>query len=248
MELSKAKSALYASLSQVKFRRRHGLFIVEGEKAVRDTIGFFEPEAIVCTDGYNVTWEVTGDVSYYTVSQAQMKKISGLATPSPVLGVFHIPSGRERVISGLEKKLHVVLDGIQDPGNLGTIVRTCHWFGIYTIFASRDTVDIYNPKCVQATMGSLGKVEVIYTDLHDLFSANPSLPVYGMLLEGEDIFKATLSKSGFIVLGNEGKGISGKLRELVTHPLLIPPGGPDHSESLNVAVAGAIAISCFIGR
>lgn len=248
MELSKAKSALYASLSQVKFRRRHGLFIVEGEKAVHDTIGIFKPEAIICIEGFKVAWEVSSDINLYTVTRSQMKKISGLATPSPVLGVFRIPSERENIISGLEKKLYVVLDGIQDPGNLGTIVRTCHWFGIYTVFASHDTVDIYNPKCVQATMGSLGKVNVIYTDLVELFEANPLLPVYGMLLEGKDIFKATLSKSGFIVLGNEGKGISGTLRDSITHPLLIPPGGPDHSESLNVAVAGAIAISCFIGR
>lgn len=245
MEISKAKISLYSSLSQVKMRRRHGLFAVEGEKGIADLTGHFTPEAILCVEGYEIPPRFQETEKVLSVSVAQMAKISNLSTPSPVMGIFKIPeAGNVSALTGV-KGLCVALDGIQDPGNLGTIIRTCHWFGIYRIFASKDTVDIYNPKTVQATMGSLGRVEVIYCDLAELFANNPGMPVYGMLLDGKDIFKATLREHGFILLGNEGKGISAPLRGCVTDALLIPPGGPDHSESLNVAIAAAVTITCF---
>lgn len=248
MEISKARLSIYSSLSQLKLRRKHGLFIVEGEKAVKDSLERFKPEALLITRDFDLPAIWRSGITVYEVTPEQMKKISNLTTPSSVAAILKIPEFSKDSIQNLETGLFPVLDCIQDPGNLGTIIRTCHWFGIPAIFASKDTVDLYNPKTVQSTMGSLGKVKVIYTDLQRLFEANPAMPVYGTLLDGEDIFKATLEKRGFILFGNEGKGISMPLRKYVTHPLLIPPGGPDHSESLNVAIAAAITISQFIGR
>ena len=146
--------------------------------------------------------------------------------------------------------IHVtVATVIQDPGNLGTIMRTAHWFGIDRIYASRDTVDIFNPKTVQSTMGSLGRVEIVYCDLGELMDKNPDMPVYGTLLDGKNIYKATLGEHGFIIMGNEGKGISESLRKRITSPLLIPPYDySNHSESLNVAIATAVTLSQFRSR
>lgn len=248
MELSKGRLAVYSSLGQVKMRRRHRLFSVEGEKAVTDTLESFSPEAIICADEYHPSREMLHCDQIYQVSNPVMKRLSNLATPSPVMGVFHLPEETECDYMELSQPdgLYVALDGVQDPGNMGTIIRTCHWFGIFDIFASRDTVDIFNPKTIQATMGSLGKVRVHYVDLKSLFESNQQLPVYGMLLDGKNMFETSLERRGFILLGNEGKGVSPNLRNCITHPLLIPPAGPDHSESLNVAVAGAITIAWFV--
>ena len=225
MELSKTKTGVYSSLSSARMRRRHGLFIVEGEKSVRDTLGHFELECLICLKGCGDFPDVPAD-KVREASEADMKKISGLQTVPPVGAV-----NRQ-----------------QDTGNLGTIVRTCHWFGIRRIFASRDTADVFNPKCVQSTMGSIAKVEVTYCDLPALFRENPSMPVYGLLLAGKDIFRAETGDCGFIVMGNEGNGISPEVRSHVTSPLLIPPATADHAESLNVAVATAITLARFRGK
>ncbi|MCM1369670.1 MAG: RNA methyltransferase [Candidatus Amulumruptor caecigallinarius] len=248
-ELSKNKQNLFASLSQVKMRRKHGLFIVEGKKGVIDSLNSFEAVAVVVAspDDTDVEYmrRMAPDADFFRASVAQMKKISDFSTPSGILAVFRIPDAANSLADVDENKLYVVLDGVRDPGNLGTIIRTCHWFGIFRIFASHDTVDIYNPKTVQSTMGSIGKVRVDYCDLKELFETHPDMPVYGTLLNGENIFKKQLSSAGFIVMGNEGKGISPRLREYVTRPLLIPPACDDHAESLNVAVATAIVVAKF---
>lgn len=248
MEISKAKLSQYSSLSQLKMRRKHGLFIVEGEKAIGDSLGVYEVESILVVKDFELPSDWHYSAPVYELSESQMKKISNLSNPSPVMAIlktidYPLDDSRE-----ITKGLFPVLDCIQDPGNLGTIIRTCHWFGLSTIFASKDTVDMYNPKTVQSTMGSLGKVKIIYTDLQNFFEKNSAMPVYGTLLDGKDIFKATLEKRGFILFGNEGKGISPDLRKYITNPLLIPPGNEDHSESLNVAIAAAITISQFMGR
>lgn len=246
MELSKNKFGIYSSLGTAKMRRKHSLFTVEGEKSVKDTLGFFDLEAVVCLDGH-VPDFLSPSMPCYTVAESVMKKLSNLSTIPDVMAIYRLPEINSEEIPLLGDSLYMVLDGIQDPGNLGTIIRTCHWFGIFDIFASRNTVDVFNPKTVQSTMGSIAKVRVHYCDLGLLFDKNPDLPVYGLLLDGKDIFKAELGEKGFIVMGNEGNGISTSLRKKITDPLLIPPGSSDHSESLNVAIAAAITMSRFVG-
>lgn len=245
MELSKNKLNLYSSLRSAKIRKKNRLFTVEGLKSVRDTIYAFQVEALITT-GDVVTDFNTADYPVYTVDHQQMNKLSMLATPASVMAVYKMPEVKPRS-SKLSDGLYVALDAVQDPGNLGTIIRTCHWFGIRQIFASADTVDIYNPKCIQSAMGSIASVNVEYCDLVELFGSNRNLPVYGTLLEGEDIFKADIEPHGFIVMGNEGNGVSDKVRNLIDRALFIPPGDPDnHSESLNVAIATAIVISQIV--
>lgn len=248
MELSKTKAAVYASLSSKKMRRKHGLFLAEGEKCVVDTLGAFELESIVATRDWIAThldlcrdWENR----VLEASDTLLKKISTLSNASEVIAVFHIPE-QNKILENFNDELILLLDGIQDPGNLGTIVRTADWFGVDKVIASEDTVDIYNPKAIQATMGSLKRVKVCYADLCSVINCHQSFPVYGMMLEGNDIFKTTLGQAGFIVMGNEGNGLSEDVRSLVDHPLLIPPYRDDsHGESLNVAIAIAITLSTF---
>jgi len=251
MVLSKSKISLYSSLSQGKFRKRHGMFAAEGSKCVVDTYEDFEMEAIIATPGW-----ISGHPeiccsteNVYEESRDVIRKISSLSTPSEVIAIYRIPGDpdRQNEIPLLEKgRLYLLLDGVQDPGNMGTIIRTAHWFGIKDIFASNDSADIYNPKTVQSTMGSLGKVKVIRADLEALIDQNPELPVYGLLLEGESIYNSSLGSEGLIVMGNEGNGLSSGMREKVTNPLTIPPHNPgDHGESLNVATATAATLALF---
>lgn len=246
--LSKAKAALAASLAQPKSRKKHGLFTVGGTKGVLDFHNTHTAEFLVidADAGQSLIREIKEkypDTPLFAASVAQMKSISNLVSSPPVCGVFRIPDSRVPEIS--DSRLYVALDGVQDPGNLGTIIRTCHWFGINTILASKDTVDVYNPKVVQATMGSLGFVNVYYCSLAETFECHPQMPVFGLLLDGADIFKAELPDSGFILMGNEGNGISAGLRNAISCPLYIPPFSPDHGESLNVAIATAIAVAQF---
>lgn len=255
MELSKTKAAVYATLSQKKMRLKHSLFIVEGEKCVQDTAGNFEPEALVATERWlsagNQLIDCFPPERVFSAPENILNKISSLSNSPEVLAVYKLP-GRETVepLDRVDKEgLNLLLDGIQDPGNLGTIIRTAHWFGIKKIFASKDTADIYNPKTLQSTMGSINKVEVHYCLLSDLIAAFPGMPVYGTLLEGRNIYESPLSKAGFIIMGNEGKGISIELRKMVTDGLYIPPFCEDnHSESLNVAIATGITLSQFRSR
>lgn len=245
MQLSKTKLSLYSSLQSAKMRRRHGLFTVEGMKSVRDTINTFSPEAVVVLAGADATF-ANGKAPVYEVTADEMSKLSGLSTPSEIMAVYKLPQ-QEQFDLKVNDGLYVVLDGVRDPGNLGTIVRTCHWFGIYRIFASPDTVDIFNPKCIQSTMGSLAKVHVDYCNLIELFDTNTELPVYGTLLEGDNIFQSDLEPHGFVVMGNEGRGLSAEVRARIDRPLFIPPANPaNHSESLNVAIATAIVIAQIV--
>lgn len=248
-EISKSKAQLYAGLSQTKMRARHGLFVVEGEKAVRDSIGDFTLEAIVTTGEKCVEWPVDRS-KIFKASREIMAKISNLTTPPDIIAIFKIPENEEKPYENINPdSLYVMLDGVRDPGNMGTIVRTCHWFGVTHLFCSHDCVDVYNPKTVQACMGSLGKVKVIYCDLISLIERCKEMPVYGLLLEGENIYEASLESRGFVVMGNEGVGISKELRKHITSPLLIPPGNPgNHSESLNVSVATAVTLALFASR
>lgn len=247
-QLSKARIELYSSLGSLKIRRKHGLFTVEGSKSIRDLIDFFHPEAYIIGSDESVDFNGIRKDLIFQLKERDLKRISNFQSTPDAIAVFRIP----REDTGLHvdaNNLYVVLDGIQDPGNLGTIIRTCHWFGIDRIFASHDTVDQFNPKVVQASMGSLGHVGVTYCDLWELMKLNPSMHKYGTLLNGRDIYDAHLHNSGFIVFGNEGKGISSNIRDAITDPLLIPPfHDSNHSESLNVSVALGITLSEFRSR
>lgn len=251
MELSKTKARQYSTLKTGKMRRKYGEFIVEGEKGVSDTLGHYNLVALICETGYRRQGALADvDVSLvYETPAGTMSRISTLTTPPPVLAVYSLPEDVAGGYLNLPPDLYVILDGVRDPGNMGTIIRTAHWYGIKKIFCSTDCVDIYNPKTIQSTMGSLPHVDVRYCDPAEVVAANPGLPVYGLLLDGADIYKAPLRQEGFIVMGNEGKGISENMRRQITDALLIPPyDAADHGESLNVAVATAVTIAEFRRR
>lgn len=264
--LSKNKRQLYGRLGSRKVREKTGLFLVEGYKSVSDLIrngsGGFDIECIITTDTrrpeiVNLCEDIPDGqemkgkhpTKIIVAQPKDIKEISTLVSPSDTIAVCRIPDriSEEEILSNpLPPDIYLMLDGIQDPGNLGTIIRTAHWFGVKHIFASYDTVDVYNPKCVQSSMGSLPSVSVDYVDLKRLAEANPDIPLVGLLLEGRDIFAESLPASAFVAMGNEGNGLSEKLRRSVSLPLTIPPyDRSDHSESLNVAVATAITIARF---
>lgn len=247
MELSKRKIEVYASLGTKKMREKYGLFVVEGRKSVEDTLDLFRAEAVILKDGSALPAGIQKDVPVYEAKPLIIGKMSQLSTPPDVIAIYNLPQRLQLEEIDIDSnQLYLLLDGVQDPGNLGTILRTAHWFGVTTLFASQDTVDIFNPKTIQSTMGSLGRVKICYCDLERLIRENAMMPVYGTLLEGENIYKSRLENRGFIVMGNEGKGISAPLRELISQPLLIPPySATDHSESLNVAIATGIVLSQF---
>ena len=258
-KISKAQVKIVRSLQQKKFRDELGLFVAEGDKCVSELSKSFELVHLY-REGENAT-------------RTEIEQMSGLRTPQGIIGVFKkketspTPSTRRGALSlegrDGERFLILALDGIQDPGNLGTIIRTCDWFGVHDIVCSLDTADCYNPKVVQATMGALARVRVHYTDLpkwlEEIKSQESEIKIYGTLLEGKDMYEvltatrsysnAVLQQRGHevIVMGNEGNGISQRVRELVTRPIRIPsyPKNAETSESLNVSIATAIVLAEF---
>ena len=220
-------------MREKKFRDDLGLFVVEGEKMVREALASgLEVEGVWRT-------EETGE--------AAMAKISQLSTPSPVLAVVRKPA---HAAPGNPAGLALALDGVRDPGNMGTILRTADWFGVDTVFVSPDCVDVYNPKVIQSTMGSIFRVKVVEEPVTQVCAryAAAGLPVYGTLLDGRDIYAAPLRQEGLVVMGNESAGISAAVRALVTDPLLIPRAPRSGAESLNVAVATAVTLAEFSRR
>lgn len=241
------------SLEQKKGRRQEGLFVAEGFKVVGDLMNEgYVPTLIVATDEWLSAHEVPRGCKLCEVTDEELRKVSFLQHPQQVLATFPIPkSGGVPANMEPASNLYLALDGVQDPGNLGTIIRLADWFGISTIICSRETADAYSPKVVQATMGSIARVRIIYTDLLQYLQSLPeSVPVYGTLLDGDDIYKTEISNNGIIVMGNEGNGISPSVRELVSHRLLIPSFPPDRptAESLNVAIATSIVCAEFRRR
>lgn len=236
--LSKNQIKSINQLNQKKFRKKEGLFIAEGIKTVKELLtSSYELEKLYATADILYTEQNKVEL----ISEKDLHRISCLKTPQSVLAVFRIPD-REPNFSA---PMSVVLDGVRDPGNLGTIIRLCDWFGIEQLVCSPDTADCYNPKTVQATMGSLGRVDVIYTDLVH-FIEESNLPVYGTFMDGNNIYQQNLPQKGLLILGNEANGISAEIEQLVNHKLAIPQFGRlQETESLNVATAAAIVLSEF---
>ena len=237
--LSKNQLKLVRSLELKKNRKKEGLFVAEGPKVVGDLL----------RAGYRarLVFSTTERPNAIQITDDELRKLSFLQHPQEVLAVFEIPQSQQ--LTANSQKLSIALDGIQDPGNLGTIIRIADWFGITTIYCSEDTADCYNPKVVQATMGSLAHINIVYTDLEALLHQYDG-PIYGTLLDGQNIYQQELSSEGIIVMGNEGNGISPTIRQLVTHKLLIPNYNPssETAESLNVAIATAITCAEFRRR
>ncbi len=241
--ISKNQIKYLRSLETKKGRKKEMAFVAEGPKVVADLMEIQTPLHVFATD----SWTDGGKVKdVVTVTDDELRKISFLQHPQQVLAVF--PMFKDDVVTVDQSKLSLVLDGVQDPGNLGTIIRIADWFGITDIFCSAETADVYNPKVVQATMGSIARVRVIYTDLCAMLSSLPSdFPVYGTFLDGDDIYSKDLPSTGLVVMGNEGKGISAPVSEYINNRLLIPnyPQDRKTADSLNVAVATAIVCSEF---
>lgn len=227
------------SLQQKKHRKAHGLFLVEGLKSVADFLhsDFYTIKTVFHTpQSESKMLKVLGNIKLEAVSATEMEKISSLSTPQEVIALVEIPDQPEININNLAG-FTLMLDGVQDPGNLGTIIRTADWFGISQIICSEDTVDAYNPKVVQATMGSLSRVKVDYTDLLFLLPQIKQ-PVFGAMLDGENIYQTEFGTEGIILLGNEGNGIRPEIQHLITKKITIPRFG--QAESLNVAIAAAV--------
>ena len=233
---------LYASLGTAKGRRATGLFMAQGTKCVLDTFGHFQCECVLATSQW---MEAHTTVPAMAVKVSDLERISTLSTPPQVVAIYHIPEDDALCFNAQE--LSLALDCVQDPGNLGTIIRVADWMGIGNIYASLDTADVWNPKVVQATMGAISRVKVHYLNLADFLRSLRDVPVYGTFLEGDNIYKSNLTSHGVIIMGNEGNGISTEVGQYVNHKLHIPsyPIGVPTSESLNVAIATAITLSEF---
>ena len=245
--ISKNQIKYVHQLELKKFRKQEGLFIAEGHKVVGDLLAAgFRPTQLFAT----AEWQApAGFVEVTQVTNDELSRLSLQQHPQQVLALFPIPEAQPQ-ISNLKSQISILLDNIQDPGNLGTIIRIADWFGIDTIFCSTGTVDAWNPKVVQATMGSIARVRIIYIDAQQLFDSLPAdYPVYGTFLDGENIYTQELSPNGLIVMGNEGNGISDAVRARISRRLLIPDfHRGDTADSLNVAIATAITCSEFRRR
>lgn len=273
--ISKAQVKWVRSLQQKKVRDQEGVFVAEGDKCIGELIGAFELVLLV-TNTQSLTQSHLHEVTYIA-SDLEISQMSSMRTPQGSIAVFRKLSNsasgpavqRSSSVSGPTAQrshsisgLVLALDGIQDPGNLGTIIRTCDWFGIRDIYCSRETADCYNPKVVQATMGALARVRVHYVDLVEWLTSysetgqqsegqshSASAPIYGTLLDGRNMYEPGAipdRQNGIIIMGNEGNGISPEVRRLITHPLYIPSHNENGAvESLNVSIATAIILAEF---
>lgn len=237
--VTKAQIKLVRSLQQKKYRDENDLFVAEGDKCVEELRKAF-PLVYLFREGENAT-------------RTEIEQMSSLRTPQGVIGVFSKVESQKSIVEGDD--LIVALDGVQDPGNLGTIIRTCDWFGVRRLVCSRDTADCFNPKVVQATMGALARVRVEYVDLvswiQEFKIQNLKFKIVGTLLDGRDLYETPLTENQesrtVIIMGNEGNGISEAVRRLITDPVRIPsyPKDVETSESLNVSIATAIVLAEF---
>lgn len=247
--LSKNKIKYIRSLEQKKHRREERAFLAEGSKLVGDLQGHLHCKMVAGTSQWIASHPDFQSEEIIEVSREELSKASLLKTPKDVLAVYSLPD-YPFPNDAPEKSLCLALDDVQDPGNLGTIIRIADWFGIEHIFCSQGTVDAFNPKTVQATMGALARIQLHYCDLGQLIDSLENVPIYGTFLNGTDMYQEKLSETGLIVMGNEGNGISAEIAQKINRKILIPnyPKGCETSESLNVAVATAIVCSEFRRR
>lgn len=235
--ISKSEIKLITSLKQKKYRTSTGLFVAEGPKVIRELM----QEGMKLHSLYTTNLEVITSEGAVEISEKELQKISFLTSANTALALFYTQSNKEITSEGLI----VALDAVRDPGNLGTIIRLCDWFGVTQLLCSEDSADCYNPKVIQATMGSIARVSLQYTDLA-VFLNETKLPVYGGCMNGESVYSEKFPKQGVIVMGNEANGISEKVLKLLTKKITIPQFGKAHkTESLNVATATAILLNEF---
>ena len=264
-QISNSERKRIGALQQAKHRREQRRFVVEGTRSVADSIGEFAVETIVATSAWldaNVRLLPPSEIlkakhiELLTASAADMDRLSGMKTPQGVIAVCRMPEGSDSIEAAEidSGELTLALDGVQDPGNLGTIIRVADWFDVRLILASHDTVDMYNPKVVQSTMGALSRVRVVYCDLPQLLAQarERGADIYGTFLDGDDIYRTRLGKGGIVVMGNEGNGISAATGREVNRRLLIPTYPSERRgeavESLNVAMATGITLGEFRRR
>jgi len=235
--LSKSQIKLITSLKQKKYRQQYGFFVVEGVKTIRELLqSNLELQKLYATASFNI--DAKDEV---IISDSDLKRISFLTTPNKALAIFKIPESKPIDNSGLI----VALDSIRDPGNLGTIIRLCDWFGVKELICIKETVDCFNPKVIQATMGSITRVNVSYMNLVP-FLRGIETSVFGAFMEGENVYHKTLPKTGVLVMGNEANGVSKEVEAVITEKMSIPRFGDlQATESLNVATATAILLSEF---
>lgn len=257
MELSKNRASFLSGLSQKKQRLKKGIFAAEGDKCVEDTLGLFDLHSLVISEEWMKCVDNDSKIqsfidnsdnkeNVFIVPAKVISKLSSMSTPPGIIAFYHLPAYMIEPSQKLTPGKYLMLDGVRDPGNMGTIIRTAHWFGIRTVFASFDCVDIFNPKTVQSTMGSIAHVDVIYCDLHNIIKNNPEIPSFALMLGGADIYTLELPESAFIVMGNEANGVSNDVASICTNLITIPPADNDsHPESLNVAIATAVTLSAF---
>ena len=236
--VSKSQIKLITSLGQKKYRQKNGLFVAEGIKVIRELLNSdFRLDKLFASEAI---FDVSKD-QFVLTEERDLKKISFLKTPQTALGLFKIPQQN----LGVLEDLTVALDGVRDPGNLGTIIRLCDWFGVKNLVCSTDTVDCFNPKVIQSTMGSITRVNVVYKNLSE-FLQSQDIVSYGTFMDGENVYQKRLQQKSVLVLGNEANGINPEIENLISEKISIPQfGKSQETESLNVATATAIFLSEF---
>lgn len=235
--ISKAQVKLIQSLRQPQARKEHGLYVVEGVKMVDEVLASIHDIVAIYATSLWKSNNSTG-ISFQTIEDWELEKISNLTTPNKVLALVKIPE--EQPLGKPESELVLLLDQISDPGNMGTIIRTAEWFGIDRVIASHDSVDFWNPKVVQASMGSVFRMKLNVVAITDFLKLMSGIPVYGTLFDGEELTKTNLTPYGVIVIGNESRGISKEVQAFVTRKLTIQAAATSASESLNASIANAI--------
>ncbi|TNE80208.1 MAG: RNA methyltransferase [Bacteroidetes bacterium] len=240
MGLSKAGIKYVQSLRIKKFRQKYHQFIVEGDKSVAEVLNSdWNIESLYYCEGFSAALPPFAE----QISPAEMERLSQHQSPQKALAVVHMPELSEEVHIAKEG-LTLALDGIQDPGNLGTLIRLCDWYGVKQVICSLDTVDVFNHKVISGTMGSFLRVQVQYTDLTEAL-ANSPVPIYGAVMDGENIHQLKPETNAVLVIGNEGQGISDAVMRTLKHRISIPRFG--QAESLNAAIAGGILLDRFVG-
>ena len=240
--ISKNQIKFVKSLQKKKFRLEYKCFVVESIKNMNEIINSdYKVQQIFATENWIERFENRDDVSINLVKEHEMKRISSLKTASDVLAVVKIPKKKNNFdFSGV----NIVLDDVKDPGNLGTIIRICDWFGVKNIYCSEETVDMYNPKVVQSTMGSISRVNIIYTDLKEMIvTLGDRVSVYAAVMSGEDLNQIKVDENSLIVFGNESNGISKEIKHVISERITINKIG--QAESLNVAASAAIILNKF---